>query len=767
VSRYQLVSPADQNGRAVKQTDDGQKMTDDELQQILHGLVSDCVTFTDGELSPDRAEATEYYLGKPLGNEEPGRSQIVLTEVRDAVQGALPQLLKVFFGPEQQVEFVPRSEAQVQEAEQATDYVQYVWTVDNPGFLLAHSVLLDGLVRKLGIFKWGWTPDRARTYKLEGLTQSQMEQYVANDPDVEPTRITPCDEATSQEAGEPCFDVELTHIEREGRANIWAVPPDEFLYTRESKDIQTALMVAHRTEKTRGELMELGIKKKDLDEYGNRDASLESNLEEQTRREAQSELTAGTQHDPEAGAANAKILYIEAFPFVDFDGDGVAELRRICMVGPTYHVVSNEPVDSRPFAIYCPSPEPHTITGQSWADRVKDLQRIKTAVLRATLDSAAASIFPRTWYVEGQAAVEDILNTEIGGPIRTRAPGMVGTFDVPFLGREMLPVLEYLDEVREARTGQDKGAIGLDADSLQSSTKTAVGAAVSAAQAQTELLARIFAEMTLKPLFRGILKLLVEHQPRARVVRLRNKWVPIDPRSWDANMDVAVNVTLGSGFKEEKIATLLSISEKQEAILSSYGPSNPITTVSQYANTLARMIKLQGLQDTHSFVNDVPKDWQPPQTPPPPSPEIIAAQTQLQIEQIRSQREMQIHAAEMQLKQQQQAAQHEIELKKLADDFTLRLYQINAQFGREYTEQQLETDATRQDQWLEGAKTAHAAVLDQRAQAHQHALNEHQRQMEVQQQQHEQELAQQQQAHDQQMAERQTAASEQAATART
>lgn len=732
-------------------------MTDDELQSILHGLVSDCVTFTDGELSPDRAEATEYYLGKPLGNEEEGRSQVVLTEVRDAVQGIVPQLLKVFFGPEQQIEFVPRSEQQVPEAEQATDYVQYVYTVDNPGFLLMHSVLLDGLVRKLGIYKWGWTPDKSRAYKLDGVTQSQMEQYLANDPDVTPTRITPCEYGEEKQAGEPCFDVELTHIEREGRASVWAVPPDEFLYTREGRDVATALMVAHRMEKTRGELIELGIDEKALDEWGHRDLSLETNLEQQTRREAASPFTAGVQNDPEAGIANNKILYIEAFPFVDFDGDGIAELRRICMVGPSYHAVSNEPIDSRPFSLYCPSPEPHTITGQSWADRVKDLQRIKSAVLRATLDSAAASIFPRTWYVEGQASVEDILNTEIGGPLRVRAPGMVGTFEVDFLGKEMLPVLEYLDEVKEGRTGQDKGTIGLDADSLQSSTKSAVGAAISAAQAQTELLARIFAEMTLKPLFRGLLKLLHEHQPRARIVRLRNKYVPIDPRSWDANMDVTVNVALGSGFKEEKIQTLLEISAKQEAILSTYGPTNPLVTVAQYGNTLARMIKLQGFQDTHSFINDVPPNWQPPQQQPQPSPEQIESQTQLQIEQMRSQRELQIHAQQMQLKQQQQAAQHEIELKKLADDFILRLYQINAQFKTSYTESQLEQDASAQDRWLEGAKATHAAVLDQRAQAHEQALNEHQRQMEVEQQQHEQQLAEQQQAHEQQIAQQQAA----------
>jgi hypothetical protein len=662
-------------------------MTEDELESVLHGMISDTVQYIDGELSPTRARATDYYLGKPFGNEQEGRSQVVLTEVRDAVQGVLPQLLRVFFGASQVVEYTPMDEGDVAAAEQATDYVQHIFTVDNPGFLETHSVLLDGLVRKMGVYKWWWQ-DAYHCARKMHCTPEELQQIVAADPEIQLTRVGEPDE-------EGLVDVELTQVEREGCARFCAIPPNEFGYSREARTLDDALMVFHRTEKTRSELLEMGIKAKDIDEYGHRDLSLQGNQEQIARNESVSDEVSGFQHDPEAGPENDKILYIEAYPKIDYDGDDIAELRRICTIGPSYHVVINEPADERPFSIYCPSPEPHTLTGQSWADRVEDLQRVKSFVLRATLDSAAASIFPRTAYVEGQANVEDILNTEIGAPVRMRAPGMVMPLETPFIGQQMFPVLEYLNSVQEARTGTNKGTVALDADALQSSTSKAVSAAVTAAQAQTELLARIFAEQALKPLFRGLLRLLVTHQPRQRMVRLRNKWVPIDPRGWNAGMDVSVNVALGVGFPEDKIAVLEAIAAKQEAILSQFGPQNPLVSVAQYRNTLARAIELHGFKDTHAFFNDVDPNWQPPpQQDQGPSPEQQLVQIEGQKAQIAAQhkqQELELKVQSQQVEAQLKAADQqtqialeqqklELERQKLEADVALRLKEMELKY---------------------------------------------------------------------------------------
>lgn len=705
------------------------RMKDAELQRIMYGLVVDAVSLVDEELSPEREKATEYYKGEPFGNEEEGRSQFVQTEVRDVTLGILPSLLRVFFGPDRVVEFVSRTVRGIETAKQATDYVQYVFAEDNKGFLRTREVLLDGLVRKLGVFKYWWEPPApASAHTDEGLSEDELTELVAR-PDVEPTKIT---EHPPEKAGDtPTFDLEYT-IEACGRVCIEALPPEEFLTDRNARDVESALLIAHRTEKHRGDLIALGISEKDLDEYGGRDVSLDYNAEAIERKPSVQS------RDDDAGEANDMVLYVEAYPRLDVDGDGIAELRKVCMIGPGYHVVSNEPVDERCFAAFCPIPEPHTIVGMSEADLTMDLQLVKSSLTRSMLDSLSLSIYPRMGFVDGLVSVEDLLNTAIGAPIRMKKEGAVQSFTHPFTGEAAMPILEYMDSVSENRTGRNKGALGLDADALQSSTGDAVTAAITASQEQTELIARIFAEQTLKPLFRGVYRLLTKYRPKERLVRLRGTYVPIATDSWDADMDVTVNVALGFSNVEKKLAAYEKIAARQEAILTQFGPVNPLVTLAQYRETLARITELGGNRDVDAFWKPVDPNWQPPPpAAPPPSPEQILAQTQIQIEQMRTEKDLQIKEAELTLKQAQQAFEQELAVRKAAADFTLRRYQIDAQFHATYTQANMDADARSEEAALDGAlavaKQAHSqrmdrhgAALDAQAQAHEQMIAQRQ-----------------------------------------
>lgn len=671
------------------------QMDDAELQGEIQALIKGAQDFVTQELSPERAQATAYYKGDKFGNEEEGRSQVVLTEVRDAVLGVMPSLLRVLFGPEKVVEFRARRAENERQAQQATDTVDYVFTEENPGFMATHAVLKDGLVRRMGIFKWGWEEGSRRAYRLEALDQAQLEILAAED-GLDFTRV--------EDRGDGLFNADFTRVAEDGCARVWPVPPEEFLFSREARDLVQAPLVAHQTHKTRGELLAMGVSPEDLDAHGGADPALEQSEEELARNPAQTIGTAA-----EAGEANERILYTEAYPYLDYDGDGVAELRKVCTIGPAHFVVYNKPCDERPFSIFVPDPEPHTIVGQSFADRVMDLQKLKSTLMRCTLDSLAAAIFPRTAYVEGQVNPQDIMNTEIGAPIRVRAPGMIQPVVTPFLGEEAFPILQYLDEVREGRTGQNKGAMGLDADALQSSSANAVGAAVTASQQQTELLARIFVEMAFKPMFRGLLKLLVKHQPRSKAIRLRGEWVEVDPRVWDANMDASVNVALGTGLTTEKIASLMAIAAKQEQILSLLGPSNPLVTVQMYRNTLARIVALQGFKDTESFFAVVPEGWQPPQAgAPAPSPEQVLAQAQLQIEQMRAQRELAIKEAELQMKRDEMRLRDDRERDKHAADIQLRVLELEMKYKQQADRAALDAAIERERMTTQALTDAHA-----------------------------------------------------------
>lgn len=683
-------------------------MDDDELKTLVDGLINSAAQFIDGELGPERAKATEYYMGKPFGNEEPGRSQFISTEVRDGVQAVLPSMLKPIFGSETAVEFVPRNAQAVDAAAQATDYVQMVFAEDNPGFLQTHAWMKDALVRKIGVAKWWWDEStEVEQHKVENVDESQIELLAAED-DLEITRIEqtgknpaqpPTPENPQGAPESPLFTVEFKRTIKDGRARWDVIPPEEFLYNREARqDPRQAIALWHRTRKTRGELIALGIDPKVIEEHGGDDPAITASLEAQARQF--DGVVGATGEDEEGGKANEKHLYCEGFARIDYDGDGIAEVRKICALGPGHYPVVNDPasVDDINFAVFVPDPEPHTMTGLSWADRLMDLQRYKSMLMRGLSDSLAMSIFPRVVYQAGNANLADILNTAVGAPIRASGDPntAVREFAHSFLGKETMPVIDLIDSINERRTGQNRGVAQLDADALQSSTPSAVAAAVSASQAQQELLVRIFAETALKPLFKGLLRLLVTHQPRPRIVRLRNQWVAVDPRSWNIDMDVTVNVALGAGLVEEKVATLIQISEKQMEIMTQLGTTNPIVGLKELRDTLAEITELRGKKNSSKYWKPVTQQQldqlaaQAAQNPPPPSPEQILAEAQVKATMMKT---------EADIRTNDMKAQRELAAKQA--DMALRYQQMKLDDQRERERAQRDDDRERDKMTLE------------------------------------------------------------------
>ena len=664
-------------------------MDDSELEALVGGELTDAVSFIDAELSPVRARAIQYYRGEPFGNEEEGRSQVVSTDVRDTINGIMPSLMRVFFGSRSVVQFVPRSVEDIPVAEQATDYVNYIFNSDNNGFTICHSVFKDALRGALGIVKFYWEEKaEVKTEMYTGLDESAL-TVLLDEPNVvgsaiesmdDPSYQPPVDPMTGQPMLDPMtgmpppvpqiYNVELKREYRDGRVKVCAVPPEEFLIDRRATSVEDATLIAHRRMMRVSDLVALGYDKDEVEEQMGA-YELDSNDEYIARNPyAESYGPGGTQDDK-------RVLYVEAYMRIDYDRDGISELRKVCTIGPSYKVVMNEPCSHRPFATFCPDPEPHAFIGMSIFDMTADLQKIKSAIMRNMLDSLSLAIHPRVGVVEGQVNMDDVLNTEVGGVIRQRAPGMVQPFSVPFVGQAAFPMLSYLDEVRETRTGMSKASMGLDPGALQSTTRAAVAATVSASQQHLELIARIFAETGMRTLFKGILKLVVENQDRPRVVRLRNQWVPIDPRSWQSEMDVEINVALGGGTEEQKVATLTSIAQKQEAILQMMGPQNPIVTPQQYRNTLARLTEVSGFKNPDEFFLN--PAMQPPMPPPQPPPDPTAMLAQVEMQKIQA--DITNKQAELELKRQQTLLQDDRDRDKQEADIMLKAYEIQLKYG--------------------------------------------------------------------------------------
>jgi hypothetical protein len=660
------------------------KMTQQELRSTVKGMVKDAIAFVDDELGPDRTKATQYYRAELFGNEVEGRSQFVMSEVRDTVLGIIPGMLRVIFGPDHVVEYAPRNAQTVQEASQVTDYARYVFEEDNQGLMKTYNVLVDGLVRRIGIFKWG--VDESATVKaMSGhATKSQIEQLL-QDPGFELTRVTQTKEevaaipglydangvasSMARPAEEAEYDIEFTYTEDGKRIWIESVPTDEYIYNREARSQQDAVLQGHKRRMSTSELLALGISQDVIDENGGDDTSVFDEQEVNSRMPED----VGFSQDPDGGEANEKHLYVESYVKVDFDGDGIAELRKVCTLGPNFYVVENEPVSSVPFSIFTPIPEPHAMLGQSYADLTMDIQKLKSSMIRAVQDSAAAAIFPRLGFVDGHVSVADIMNDAIAGPIRMRQQGDVFPITIPFIGEQMLPLIGYVDDVKENRTGQSKGAIGLDADALQSTEKSAAGQVVSATQAREEVLARIFAEQALKPMFRGILELIGEIKPKKQMIKMRGAWTEIDPETWSLNLGVTVNVMLGTALKEQKLAVLEKFAAKQEMLLQTLGPSNPIASLTQYANTLRQAAKLSGFLDVDTYFAMPPQDYQPP--PPPPDPKLQIAQMENQTKQQQLQLQQQKDMVDAADKQRT----HQREMMRIQHDAELRLAELQQQ----------------------------------------------------------------------------------------
>jgi hypothetical protein len=667
------------------ETEAGVGMSEEDLQSVVASYISDAIQYIDDDISPIRAESTKYYKGDKFGNEVDGRSQVVSRDVRDSVQAVLPSMMRVFFGSEKVVEFVPRSGEDIAMAEQATDYLNYVIQQDNEAVAIFYSVFKDALMNKGGFVKWWWDDSiEVHTHTFENLDEGALGLILQED-GVEAVSVEarPAPGINEQQAqmmqaqGMPVpqiYDVEIKRQRKRNRVKIETMPPEEFLVDAAATSLDDAMIVGHRTMATVSSLVALGYDRKMLEEHLSDEVAFTGTDEYWARYNDRASMS------PLSAYERRRVLYVEAWCYIDYDGDGIAELRRVCTVGDGYKVVNNESADEIPFAMFACDPEPHVFFGSDLADLTKDIQRIKSAVLRGMLDSLSFALYPRTGIVEGMVDIDDVLNPEVGSIIRMRQPGMVQQLNVPFLGKEAFPMVAYLDQMKESRTGQTAASQGLDPDVLQSTTRAAVTATIRGAEQHLEMMARLFAENGFKRLFKGLLRLIITHQDRERVVRLRNEWVPVDPRVWDSSMDCTVNVGLGSGMTDERLAVLNQVVVRQTEALEKLGPDNPLVGLGNIRNTLAKMLEISGYKDTDQFFKPLPIDWQPPPPePPPPTPEELLAQAQMADIQARTAIDQQ--KLEVDVMKAQQLDDRETT--RIAGDLAIREFQAEEKFDNE------------------------------------------------------------------------------------
>ena len=644
------------------------KMDDINFRSIVQGEIQSAVNYYESEFSADRTDILNYYLGEPFGNEVENRSQVVATEVSDTIEYIMPSLMKMFASSKEFVRFEPRGPEDVEAANQATDLVNFAINNDNRGFRVIHNWFKDALLFKQGAVKMYWEEkDTTVNESYESLTEDELTLLVS-DPAIEilsqeVQEMGMVDPEGNEVPMERTYSVEVRRMKKSGSVKIDNIPPEELIFSRRATSIDDCTFIAHRAAVTVGELIEQGYDEDIVMRYAG-DDDLDDEVERQARFE---EIESGAKFNS-PDASMREVMVTEAYIKADYDGDGIAELRRVVALADGSEILENEPFDHVPFALLSPILMPHRMVGRSVAEMVTDLQVIKSTIMRQMLDNLYLTNNSRVGAVEGQVNLDDLLSSRPGGIVRMRSPGMVQPLAVPQIGQSAFAMLEYVDQVRDQRTGFSKASMGLDPSTLQSTTASAVNATIQGAQLKIEMIARVFAETGCRDLAKGVLHLLQKHQDSERVVRIRGEFVAIDPRAWDNEFDLSIEVGLGNGREDEKMGMLLQVAGKQEQMLQQFGPVNPVVKPSQYINTLKRIVEMAGFTDTEQFFSGGEQVDQ-----------ALMQQAQQQGQGGAEQAKMAEFQAEMALKKQKMEAELALEREKMQAELELRRFELEAE----------------------------------------------------------------------------------------
>jgi len=584
------------------------------------------------------------------------------------------------------VEYVPKGPEDTAFAEQATDYIHYVFN-QNDGFRVINDAFHDSLVKKQGVVKAYWeTRYRTETYSYKMLSEEEY-SFIMDDPDITLLEETMTASMSVDEMGVeievPSYSIKVSRQIPEGKLKIESVPPEEFYINSQARTLDDAYVVAHRTEMRVGDLVEMGYSFEsvyNLDSlYGAADISEAEDIERRGYSQDDYEDQSG---DP----AMRNVAITEAYMRLDIEGTGVPVLHRFVCGGSGYKLLDLERVDDIPFAVFEVDPEPHTMYGRSLAELIFDDQDAATAIIRGVLDNVAMTNNPRIGIVDGAVNIDDVLNNEIGAIVRMRQPGAIQDLAVPFTAGQTLGALQYMDGLVEQKTGVTQN-VALNPDAMQSTTKAAVQATVEAAAGQVEVMVRNLSE-GMRRLFKLLLNLHVKNIDEEQMIRLNGQFVPVDPRVWNTDMDVQINVGLGTGREDEKFAALQTTLQVQQQVYQQYGPMNGLVSMTNIRNTLADVLAASGVRNAERYFAPITPEIEMQMLQMQQQQQAMMAQGQpdpnqafLQAEQMKAQAKMNTDMMKVQLDAQKAVADDDLKRDQMAQDLMVNAAKVYGQYG--------------------------------------------------------------------------------------
>ncbi len=606
-----------------------EKVTDDELIELIDkGIMNSSGDWLDSaDLSRERLKATYEYAGVPESHLTPqGVSTIVDTSTTEVIEAYTAIISDLFLSNHRLARFVPYDDSpgSFAAAKDASAIVNYCLFKKNNGWELLQQWIKASLLWKNSVCRWTYVQDKDHKFEeFERISQTKLDELLAAD-DIEIVgdlqfenvvdAINPIDK------DEP--NVELMYINvrikrtiDRSRVKLELVPPENFRISRDSTSIEEASFVGIQTEMTRSELRKhYPEETKDItewDELGDNSygGSLRYSEEVAARKEITGqEYISGSMVEADVALeANKTVTVTEAWVNVDRDGDGIAELKHIITVGD--YIMYEEDVDNIPLASITPIDIPFEFYGLSMADFSRSSTLASTAILRGFVENTYLTNYSPKLAdpnVVDFSALQNMKPKQIiptnGSPVNAvqqMAPETISSGTVP--------LLEYLQVIKEQATGMSKAAQGLnDTLYISGNSEQKLAAVQSAAQKRIQHIARRFAETGFKKLVSGIYETMRKNMKGKMTYNLEGVYGTVNIETLPSNMDVEILLDIGENSNANQIAKLSKIGSEILPALNSQGVGMVIKPAAP-AILATKLIEAMSL-DSNDFLEDYTTD---------------------------------------------------------------------------------------------------------------------------------------------------------------
>ncbi len=575
--------------------------------EILNIISAEMVNATGSEQSDEiesnRRRALSYYLGLPNGKEIPNRSTVISTDVCDAIEWIMPQVINALTATNEVVTFDPLGPQDERQAELESKIVYDVLMKENQGFITLHYMAKDALMQKNGFVDVYYSyNDSTKTEEYTGLTKEALEA-LSIDENIE---------IINQTFYEPLglYDVKIIKYIEKGSIIVEPIPQEEFRISRNHRhiDISEARFAARILYYTRSELKLMGISDDVIDELSSANISADYN------RRYRNILEQDSSYDTlESTIDKSQELYEVAKCVLNIDlyNTGISQLCQVLIANSENpsHVLLIEEIEESPFINCVAIMMSHSVNGFSIYDRLREIQEQKTALLRSSFDNIYLQNNQRMGVIEGQVRLDDLMISRPGGVIRMKRQDALFPIVTSPIGQDGQVLMEYLDRMRAGRVG-----VSPEGNATPQSLGDRIGSdgierLMNVSEMLVNLIIRVIAETGVKPLCLKIRNLLRRHRDVTMIYQSRGDWIETNPSKWEDRVSTSIRVGIGSGDDQRKVTALSNILSIQEKLMQSQ--AQPLVTFKEIHNTVRDYLKALGIVDSDKyFINPESQEGQ-------------------------------------------------------------------------------------------------------------------------------------------------------------